>query len=114
LDDAFAAILRCCLGHLLESMPAAEDGRDPEGVHQLRVSLRRLRSALNLMRSAGSLSRLEALRSEARWLAQNLSPARDWDIFKKGTLPTIARSCPSVAGFDALEDLAEERRSAAY
>lgn len=114
LDDAFATILRSCLHHLLEAMPAAEDGRDPEGIHQLRVSLRRLRSAFDLMRSAGSLSKLEALRAEARWLARNLSAARDWDIFQTGTLPTIAKSCPSVAGFDALEHAAEENRSAAY
>src|SRR5579871_1695356 len=36
LDDAFATILRACLYHLLQAMPAAEDGRDPEGLHQLR------------------------------------------------------------------------------
>lgn len=115
LDDAFATILRSCLHHLMQSMPAAEDGRDPEGIHQLRVSLRRLRSAFDLMRSAGSpLSKLEALRAEASWLARHLSPARDWDIFKKETLPGIARGCPAISGFDALEEVAEENRSAAY
>jgi triphosphatase len=114
LDDAFATILHSCLHHLLESLPAAEDGRDPEGVHQLRVSLRRLRSALDLMRSVGSLSKLDSLRSEARWLAQNLSAARDWDIFQRQTLPTIAKACSSVASFDALEQVAEKRRLAAY
>ena len=54
LDEAFATILRSCFLHLLQSLPAAEDGRNPEGVHQLRVSLRRLRSVLDLMRSAGA------------------------------------------------------------
>jgi triphosphatase len=114
LDEAFATILRACLRHLLESLPAAEDGRDPEGVHQLRVALRRLRSALDLMRSAGQWSQLDALRSEARWLAKNLSAARDWDIFQADTLPTIARACPSVAGFDALARVTSKRRQAAY
>jgi inorganic triphosphatase YgiF len=114
LDEAFTTILRSCLGHLLASVPAAEDGRDPEGIHQLRVSLRRLRSAFELMRSVGSLGNLDSLRSEARWLAQNLSAARDWDMFQLQTLPTIAKACPSVAGFDALEQVAENRRSAAY
>ena len=85
LDDAFATILRSCLHHLLESLPAAEDGRDPEGVHQLRVSLRSLRSALDLVRSVGSLSTVDSLRSEAKWLAQNLSAARDWDVFQRET-----------------------------
>jgi inorganic triphosphatase YgiF len=60
LDEAFAAILRSCFLHLLQSLPAAEDGRNSEGVHQLRVSLRRLRSALDLMRSVGALGNLDA------------------------------------------------------
>src|SRR3954468_1361967 len=114
LDEAFATILRSCFLHLLQSLPAAEDGRNPEGVHQLRVSLRRLRSALGLMRSVGALSNLDALRSEARWLAQDLSAARDWDVFRLDTLPTIATACPSVAGFDALGRAAAGRQSDAY
>ena len=114
LDEAFAAILRSCFLHLLQSLPAAEDGRNPEGVHQLRVSLRRLRSALDLMRSVGALGNLEALRSEAKWLAQGLSAARDWDVFQLDTLPAIAKACPSVAGFDALARVAAERQADAY
>jgi inorganic triphosphatase YgiF len=114
LDEAFATILRSCFLHLLQSLPAAEDGRNPEGVHQLRVSLRRLRSALDLMRSVGALSNLDALRSEAKWLAQDLSAARDWDVFQLETLPTIANACPSVAGFDVLGKAAAKRQSEAY
>jgi len=114
LDEAFATILRSCFQHLLQSLPAAEDGRNPEGVHQLRVALRRIRSALGLMRSVGALSNLDALRSEARWLAQDLSAARDWDVFQLETLPTIAKACPSIAGFDALGRAAAKRQSDAY
>ncbi|MBR0822219.1 CYTH and CHAD domain-containing protein [Bradyrhizobium liaoningense] len=114
LDEAFATILRSCFLHLLQSLPAAEDGRNPEGVHQLRVSLRRLRSALDLMRSVGALSNLDALRSEAKWLAQDLSAARDWDVFQLDTLPTIAKACPSVGGFDALGRAATRCQSDAY
>lgn len=114
LDEAFATILRSCFLHLLQSLPAAEDGRNPEGVHQLRVSLRRLRSALDLMRSVGALKDLDALRSEAKWLAQELSAARDWDVFRLETLPTIAKACPAVAGFDALGRAAARSQSDAY
>lgn len=114
LDEAFATILRSCFLHLLQSRPAAEDGRNPEGVHQLRVSLRRLRSALDLMQSVGALSNLDALRSEAKWLAQELSAARDWDVFRLETLPTIAKACPAVAGFDALGRAAATGQSDAY
>jgi inorganic triphosphatase YgiF len=114
LDETFAAILRACLLHLLQSIPAAEDGRDPEGIHQLRVALRRLRSALDLMRSVVSLSKLDLLRSEAKWLARNLSPARDWDVFEQDTLRVVAKGCPSIAGFDALASAVEQRRAASY
>ena len=114
LDDALAAILRGCLLHLLQSIPAAEDGRDPEGIHQLRVALRRIRSAFDLMRSVGSLSKLDATQSEAKWLAQNLSAARDWDILQKETLPTIAKYCPTIHGFDLLGEVAQERQASAY
>src|SRR5262249_16300471 len=67
-----------------------------------------------LMRSVGPLGKLDALRSEARWLAQNLSAARDLDIFQGETLPTVAKACPSVAGFDALKQVTSRRRKAAY
>jgi len=114
LDEAFSEILRSCLLHLLQSLPAAEDGRDPEGMHQLRVALRRLRSALDLMRSVVSLTKLDLMRAEAKWLAGSLSGARDWDVFRQDTLRTVADGCPSVAGFDTLGALADERRAACY
>lgn len=114
LDEAFSEILRSCLLHLLQSLPAAEDGRDPEGMHQLRVALRRLRSALDLMRSVVSLNKLDLMRAEAKWLAASLSGARDWDVFRQETLRTVAEGCPSVAGFDRLGELADERRAICY
>ena len=114
LDEAFSEILRSCLLHLLQSLPAAEDGRDPEGMHQLRVALRRLRSALDLMRSVVPLNKLDLMRAEAKWLAGSLSGARDWDVFRQETLRTVADGCPSVAGFDTLGEIADERRAAGY
>ncbi|MGC2778396.1 MAG: CYTH and CHAD domain-containing protein [Bradyrhizobium sp.] len=114
LDEAFAIILQSSLHHLLQAMPAAVDGRNPEGVHQLRVALRRLRAALHLMQPVGSSSTLDGLAADARWLAQNLSAARDLDVFLAETLPEIACACPTVAGFDALRELAERRRDLAY
>jgi inorganic triphosphatase YgiF len=114
LDEAFSEILRSCLLHLLQSLPAAEDGRDPEGMHQLRVALRRLRSALDLMRSVVPLNKLDLMRAEAKWLAGSLSGARDWDVFRQETLRTVADGCPSVAGFDTLGELADERRATSY
>jgi inorganic triphosphatase YgiF len=114
LDETFAIVLRGSLHHLLQAMPAAEDGRNPEGVHQLRVALRRLRAALHLMRPLGTSATLDGLEADARWLAQNLSAARDLDVFLTDTLPEIADACTTVAGFDTLRALAQRQRDLAY
>jgi len=114
LDEAFAIILRSSLHHLLQALPAATDGRNPEGVHQLRVALRRLRASFYLMRPVGGSNTLDGLAAEARWLAQTLSTARDLDVFITETLPEIAEACPTIAGFDTLRELAENERGLAY
>jgi triphosphatase len=114
LDESFAAVLRGCFRHLLQAIPSAEDGRNPEGVHQLRVSLRRLRAVMQLMQPLGDWSKLESLRFDARWLAQSLSAARDWDVFQTDTLPIVAQGCPSVGGFDTLGEIAQRHRTTAY
>lgn len=114
LDETFTTILRGCYLHLLQAVPAAEDGRNPEGVHQLRVALRRLRAGLKIVQAIGAWSRLDALSGDARWLAQNLAAARDWDIFQTVTAPAIAAACPAVGGFDTLIGLAEQQRVQGY
>ena len=50
-DDGIAAVIGACRDHWQANIAAAVDGRDPEGVHQVRVGLRRLRSALSLFKS---------------------------------------------------------------
>lgn len=114
VDEAFAAILRNALLHLLRSLPAAEDGRNPEGVHQARVALRRLRSAFGLMRSVAGSAALDAFAAEAKRLADSLGGARDCDIFVEDILSSIAAALPELDGFAGLRRLAEARRSDGY
>ena len=65
---------------------AAEDGRDIEGVHQMRVALRRLRTASALLRREFGLPTIQGLSDEAKWLATLLGTPRDWDVFVTETL----------------------------
>jgi inorganic triphosphatase YgiF len=111
LDATIRAVLSECMRHLAANQPSAERGRDPEGIHQMRVGARRLRSALELFdawlqpRVAGSLS------AELRWLAGELGRARDLDVFIEETLgPTLARR-PEDAGLLALRRAARAARS---
>jgi inorganic triphosphatase YgiF len=50
VDEAMAAIFASCYSQWLANQAAAIDGRDPEGVHQMRIGLRRLRSAFSVFR----------------------------------------------------------------
>ncbi len=49
--DAFLVVARSCLAHADANEPAVGVDADPEGLHQLRVAYRRLRSALSLHRA---------------------------------------------------------------
>ena len=51
-----------------------------EGVHQLRVSMRRLRSALATFRPLVDRERTDPLRDELRWVAGLLGEARDAEV----------------------------------
>jgi inorganic triphosphatase YgiF len=114
LDDAFAQLLRSALHQLLLNQPAAEDGRNPEGVHQLRIALRRLRCALTMLRSLAPSAKLESLRADAKWLASTLAAARNWDVFLGQTLVEVAHACGTVAGFDLVREIAEQSRHHGY
>jgi triphosphatase len=81
LDDAIAAVVKSCRDHWQANLPAALDGRDPEGVHQVRVGLRRFRSALSLFRKYVPENQRDWLNQEAKWLAGQLGPVRDFDVF---------------------------------
>jgi CHAD domain-containing protein len=51
-----------------------------EGVHQLRVTMRRLRSALATFRTLVDRSRTDPLREELKWIAGLLGEARDAEV----------------------------------
>ena len=59
---------------------------DPEGVYQMRVALRRLRTICALFRRDIPSPAFQAVNGEAKWLMQQLGPARDWDAFVETTV----------------------------
>ena len=113
LEAMLRAVLAECMRHATANQPAVERG-SPEGVHQMRVGARRLRSALRLLeawlppRAAGELSR------ELRWLARELGRARDLDVFLGETLGPILAGRPEDAGLAVWRDAAEAARAEAY
>lgn len=109
------AALRALMAHgltvLLANTEALHEGRDPEFVHQARVALRRIRSALRLL-DRRHRDFPEPLASELRWLGQTLGAARDWDVLVESTLPAMVAAAPAALRFKArtLLGRAERRR----
>ena len=77
---AFAAIARACLEHFLRNEARILEQHDTEALHQARVALRRLRSALSIHRAMLSGRRYDGVVRELRWLAAELGGARDLDV----------------------------------
>lgn len=96
VEQAFSDIVGNCLQQI-ETNAAGVARRSSEGLHQMRVGLRRLRSALHLV--AGMITMPESLQAEMAWLASHLGQARDWDVLAHATMGDLARACPRVPHF---------------
>jgi len=110
---AAQAIVDAALGHMLANIPAARAGR-PEGVHQVRVAVRRLRAALRLFRPCLERRAHRRFDGELRRLGQVFGEARDWDVFALETLPAAEREAPGADHVPLLVAAAETHRQAAH
>jgi len=113
VSDAFATIMRHNFDYLLTWEETARTWDDIEGVHQFRVTLRRMRSSLSLFRKAIPKSTRSYWSDELRWVAGELGMARDLDVFISEGLRAVAEDLP-LQGSEGLLRLAEARRVQAY
>ena len=113
-DDAFRLTLQQCKWHVVANVPAVLEAHDTEGVHQLRVALRRLRVALAAFGEEFRTAPMEALRMRAQILAQGLAPARDLDVFTDELFEPAARANGSVEAFAVLRERASAARREAW
>jgi inorganic triphosphatase YgiF len=114
LEQVLCAVLGECLRQIATNQVAIERGSGAEGVHQMRVGTRRLRSALRLFRDQLPVRETASLSSELRWLAEVLGEARDLDVFLEEMLVPVTRRRPADRGLAALHAAAERERSEAY
>lgn len=81
-------ILRNCLTHICGNAAGAVYGESVECVHQMRVGLRRLRSALGIFESV--IPCPAVIQTELAWLSAALGDARDWEVLDTVTIPTLS------------------------
>ncbi len=69
---------------------------DPDGVHDMRVAIRRLRATLRTFRSMLDRSRTEPLRAELQWLGGLLGAVRDGDVMRQRFDNALAAEPPDT------------------
>lgn len=74
--DAFKAIATTLIARIASQQPAVEQ-RDPVGVHQMRIALRRTRVLITIFAALVHGPETERLKRELKWLTGRLGPARD-------------------------------------
>jgi len=100
--EAFLTIMYGCLAQVQANEEGVLRGKDAEFIHQMRVALRRMRSALSLCKELVPQEHTAALREELRWLTRELDAARNWDVFSDQTLPPILAAFPDDADLQSL------------
>jgi triphosphatase len=80
IADGFAAIVTACLKHFRLNEPLLISRRDSEALHQLRVAIRRIRSALWLFRPAVKGSEFTRASDRLRRFTRELGTARNIDV----------------------------------
>jgi inorganic triphosphatase YgiF len=111
--DAFRIIGRSILRHIAGNETAVRRS-DSEGVHQMRVGLRRLRAAISLFAKLLGDQETERVKSELQWLTGKLAPARDLDVYMRNEIEPLRRDAPTRRGMKELTGALTLRRAAAF
>ncbi|MBK1841787.1 CHAD domain-containing protein [Azospirillum sp. YIM B02556] len=112
--EAYRHILRQALRQFLANESCALAGGDVEGLHRMRIALRRLRIAHRFFSPLVASPEADRLTEESRTLAKRLGPARGWDVLTSGVIDPLLAEPALPDGIDraALERLASLARAA--
>ena len=103
--EAFAAACHSATRQILHNWEVVSESSDPEGPHQLRIGLRRLRTALSAFRPVIDSPDLRQLAREARDLARCVGEVRDLDVLCEEIVGPLSVKTVDEAGFRALHKL---------
>jgi inorganic triphosphatase YgiF len=112
VEAALQRIGRSCLAQLLRNEPAVLSA-EPEGIHQMRIAVRRIRSALSALNRMLPVADLDWIAGELGWLGGTLGPARNLDVFATELLQPARVGLPDEPGWDDLVATLDRLRRAA-
>ena len=111
--QAFTLIGRACLRHLVANVSATKNWQS-EALHQMRVALRRLRAAMSLFSDIVRDNRINAIKNELRWLAQEFGPARDLDTLLIEVLTPLRKQHANERGLLSISRMFQRQRLKSY
>lgn len=105
----FATIGLSCLHHFAANEDAVRAGA-PEGVHQMRVGLRRLRAAISVFKQIIADEETDTIKTELKWLTEQLGPARDLHVLIEESVAPLRQQDLDKSEVDLLVRDLEARR----
>lgn len=111
---AFQIIARNCLLHLRANEASVRAAAGADSVHQLRVAVRRLRSALIAFADLMPADERRRVSKSVRWIAQQCGHARELDVFKSDVIEPLHKRLPDDAAVMEFARLIERQRDEAY
>ena len=105
-------VLRDCFAQISVNMVVVSESEAPEGPHQLRVGLRRLRTALDVLGPSLGGSAIEALSEKARTFGHVVGALRDIDVLIGDVVGPGTAGGLDAAARDALLAALDGRRDA--
>jgi CHAD domain-containing protein len=113
VDEAIGIVMSHLADVIFHWAALAPAGETPEPVHQMRVAVRRMRSAISVFRRAAGPT-LDEFAGPLRDLAATLGAARDWDVFLAVTGSAVAHAFAGDKRIEGLLGAAERKRRDAY
>jgi len=114
VEEAFRVTVLECLAQVAANIPAIVQSREVEGLHQMRVGLRRLHVALNAFGEEFRTPALKNLRKRTKAFTDTIALARDLDVFLEELFEGPASAGGRDEAFAILKNRAETARDAAW
>ncbi len=114
LGEGFLVIARACLHQLRMNAAAVARSDDPEAMHQLRVALRRLRSAFSAFAEPMPVGERRVFAQRLRGLARTTDAARELDVFLGEILPAVRKGVGADPGLASVAAQAARARQVAW
>lgn len=114
VEDAFRVTLLECLAHVAANVAAVTRSREVEGLHQLRVGLRRLTVAFSAFGEEFRTPAQRELQERTKAFGSSIAPARELDVFADELFKPPVEAAGDDAAFALLRERLDTARREAW